>query len=589
MDAFIQQTVMSLRLHYRNRMALLYSYLFPLIFLLAFYVLYRYERVVLIRHMGELLTVGILGGACFGLPTTLVSERERGVWRRYRLAPVPTAGLVSSTIAARYAILVTAGLLQIALALLLGMPLPRHPLQLWIAFTCVSFAFVGLGLVMATMADNVPAVQALGQCIFLPMLIIGGVAVPLASLPDWAQHLSAFFPGRYAVQAIQASVNGSGLGAARFDLLALVIIGAAGCVAGGMLFRWDAQQRFAAQRGRGWIVVALAAWVAVGAMAEMRHRVATGSGAPVSAANQAAESPAGTRTPPAEPALPPEPRAALGESDTAGSAAPSRPTITETGTPAPRAGLPAGGAADRDGSVPRPAGPSGRAPEAGKPPAGREAASAAPRNAPAPPPSQSQPVQPVAPPPVAAPAGRGDGPGDATSTPKPPAQPIAATWQSVKPSDIDRDLIFTRLPPDSGIVAPIAPPDEEPPPEVLEQLDAIRVGLPAWAPARTPDLVQRARNILYIAAVPDVHQTELERFAPALVFDELEQQIPKDDLTRVLYWIALHPMDGDDSAIDQLPALGFENRGVDVEQARERAALYAVKLLGRVTGAIRRF
>lgn len=124
---------------------------------------------------------------------------------------------------------------------------------------------------------------------------------------------------------------------------------------------------------------------------------------------------------------------------------------------------------------------------------------------------------------------------------------------------------------------------------MLEQLDAIRVGLPAWAPARTPDLVQRARNILYIAAVPDVHQTELERFAPALVFDELEQQIPKDDLTRVLYWIALHPMDGDDSAIDQLPALGFENRGVDVEQARERAALYAVKLLGRVTGAIRRF
>ena len=60
------------------------------------------------------------------------------------------------------------------------------------------------------MADNVPAVQALGQCIFLPMLIIGGVAVPLASLPEWAQHLSAFFPGRYAVEALQACVTGSG-------------------------------------------------------------------------------------------------------------------------------------------------------------------------------------------------------------------------------------------------------------------------------------------------------------------------------------------------------------------------------------------
>ena len=76
-------------------MALIYGYLFPTIFLVAFWVLYRYERVPLVRHMGELLTVTALGGACFGLPTTMVSERERGVWRRYRLAPVRTGTLVA--------------------------------------------------------------------------------------------------------------------------------------------------------------------------------------------------------------------------------------------------------------------------------------------------------------------------------------------------------------------------------------------------------------------------------------------------------------------------------------------------------------
>ena len=100
----------------------------------------------------------------------------------------------------------------------LGMPLPRHPFELFVAFTFVAFAFIGLGLVIAMMADNVPAVQALGQCIFLPMLIIGGVAVPLATLPDWAQRLSSFFPGRYAVEALQACVTGNGLGAARFSV-----------------------------------------------------------------------------------------------------------------------------------------------------------------------------------------------------------------------------------------------------------------------------------------------------------------------------------------------------------------------------------
>ena len=91
MDALLHQLAISLRLHARNKMALLYSYLFPTIFLVAFWVLYRFEQVPLVRHMGELLTVTALGGACFGLPTTMVSERERGVWRRYRLTPVSTA------------------------------------------------------------------------------------------------------------------------------------------------------------------------------------------------------------------------------------------------------------------------------------------------------------------------------------------------------------------------------------------------------------------------------------------------------------------------------------------------------------------
>jgi hypothetical protein len=177
--------------------------------------------------------------------------------------------------------------------------------------------------------------------------------------------------------------------------------------------------------------------------------------------------------------------------------------------------------------------------------------------------------------------------GAAPAPAPPPQQLIAPTWQAVTRADVDRDLVFDRLPSDGGIVAPIAPADEDPPPEVLQQLDAILTAMPTWGPARVADPVQRARNILYIAGVPDVLQTELERYAPAVVFDHLQQDIPKDDLIKVLYWIALHPMEGDDTAIEQLPALGFESRAVDVEQTRERVALYAVKLLGRLVGAIR--
>jgi len=521
MRVSLQYLGVSIKLHYRNKMALIYGYLFPLVFLLAFWVLYRYESVPLVRHMGELLTVSVLGGACFGLPTTMVSERERGVWRRYRLAPVSTATLVGSTVVARYVILITAGLLQLAVALAVGMPLPKHPAELFGVFAFVSFAFIGLGLVMAMMADNVPAVQALGQCIFLPMLIIGGIAVPLASLPDWAQHLSMFFPGRYAVDALQACVNGAGLGTVRFNLLALTLIGAGGCVAAVRMFRWDAQQRFSRRHGKGWVAIALAAWVVVGLMSEYRGRVA----ARAAAAARAASTPV---TP-----QPPQPSAP---------AQPERPPAAE----APRVGT----------VQPRLSAQEARALSA-SPPKEREA----PRVAANPAPKQSN------------------------AGPELP-HAVKSSWQEVTTDDIERDLIFDRLPSDGGIVTPIAPADEEPDSEVADHYEYIREMLPSWQPGKVADPVQRVRNLLYVAAVPDVQQAAIERFAPHAVYERLQQDIPKDQLIKILYWIALHPTDGDDSAVDQVWALRFTGGAIDMQQVRDRAAIYAVKLLGRLLGKI---
>jgi ABC-2 type transporter len=547
----LQHLQISLQLHLRNKMALIYGYLFPTIFLVAFWVLYRFEQVPLVRHMGELLTVTALGGACFGLPTTMVSERERGVWRRYRLAPVSTATLVASTVAARYLLLIVAAVLQIVLAMAIGMPFPRHPFDLFVAFTCVAFAFIGLGLVITMMADSVPAVQALGQCIFLPMLIIGGVAVPLSTLPGWAQRVSSFFPGRYAVDAIQVSVNGGGLGVAGFSVLALLLIGAAGCLAGVMMFRWDAQQRFATAPGKGWVAVALAAWVAVGLAAESRGRDARTTSPSVSRSDPSPEtSPAGS-TAPSEPATPlgspsPPPPAALPEmKPTAPEVArESRPPIV---SPAP-------------GTVAVPAPAPGAEPGVTVPV----------------PPSATTPAAPPAP---APPSSSGS---LITRAGKP------ASWRDVTIDDVDRDLIFTRLPPDEGVVTPIARRDEEPDEVIGAQLEKMQAALFDWKPGKVADPVQKVRNLLFVAAVPDVFQMqELEKFVPYIVYDRIQAEIPRDDLVKILYWIATHPFEGDDKAVDELRPLGLFNGPADMETTRDRMSVYAVKLLGRITGRIK--
>ena len=110
--------------------------------------------------------------------------------------------------------------------------------------------------------------------------------------------------------------------------------------------------------------------------------------------------------------------------------------------------------------------------------------------------------------------------------------------------------------------------------------------LPSWQPGKVADPVQRVRNLLYVAAVPDVQQAPIERFAPHAVYERLQQDVPKDQLIKILYWIALHPTDGDDSAVDQVWALRFTSGAIDMQQVRDRAAIYAVKLLGRLLGKI---
>jgi ABC-2 type transport system permease protein len=385
-----------------------------------------------------------------------VSERERGVWRRYRLLPAPGGTFISSILIARLVLLVTAALLQLALGFVLGLPWPSHPAGLAVTFLFTAFAFMGIGLTIAMLVDNVPAVQALGQCIFLPMLILGGVAVQLESLPAWVQHVSAFFPGRYAVEAQQRCFTGAGLDGAGFDLLALFLMGLAGAISAAGMFRWD--RSFAPNKV--WLVVAFGMWLVVGVIAEQRDEVGRSRMADTQAVGTSQD------------------YAHLSKAST------------------------------------------------------------------------------------------------------------AMDWQGVTEAELDA-VAFDRLPLDSGIIAPVSRSDETPDPLIQPLLDQIRDGLAVWKPGNISDPAQRARNLLSVAAVPDILQMEpVERFVPRLVFARLQAVIPPRDLPKILYWIAMHPDVGDDSAIRQLRDLGLPQIQGPTKPVRGRIMIYAFKMLGRLTGKI---
>ena len=274
MRGFFNHLWMSLRLNFRNPQAVVFGYVVPVFFLFAFAAFYTKARPKepLSPYFAQLLTITILGGACFGMPIAFVSERERGVWRRYRLTPVPTAAFVGSILLARYVLVLSAALVQLGLAMwIYNMPFPAHPWRLLGAFTIVCFALLGIGLIISMVANSTHAVQALGQSLFLPMIMIGGVGVALSALPNWAKTVAAFLPGRYAVQAMETGVRNMPATSklhGPFNLVALIVIGAASTFAASKLFRWENGQKLP-RAGLAWALLSVACWAAIGLYA--RH------------------------------------------------------------------------------------------------------------------------------------------------------------------------------------------------------------------------------------------------------------------------------------------------------------------------------
>jgi hypothetical protein len=179
------------------------------------------------------------------------------------------------------------------------------------------------------------------------------------------------------------------------------------------------------------------------------------------------------------------------------------------------------------------------------------------------------------PPPVKAPTAAASAPGA-----------VLTSWRQVTRADVERDITFDRLPPDAGIVTPIADPADSPDADAAATVADVAQSLDGWAPGHVDDPVQRTRNLLAILATPDVLQQPFERFLPAVIFARIQKTTPPAEALQILYWIAMHPDSGTQPSAEELEAAGLPATGADPVTARNRAAIYGVKLLGRLMGRL---
>ena len=238
--------LLTIRLVMRTKVALFFTFIFPLVFLFVYAVLIARGNPEVVAYVfGPVITLNIMGSGFWGLGMQSVMQRERGSLRRYRLAPIGPRTILMSNLLANYLLqLPTISLLLFTALVFFHMPMKIGWLTLLILVTVGTFAFAGFGLTISSVANTMQEAQIYNNLVWVTLLFLSGVTFPLPMLPRWIQRLAMFFPSTYLVSAFQGVMaQAESLLDHWPEMLVLVTSGVFGLLFAMKLFRWEKGER----------------------------------------------------------------------------------------------------------------------------------------------------------------------------------------------------------------------------------------------------------------------------------------------------------------------------------------------------------
>lgn len=208
--------------------------------------------VVDVFHVRDVLLAGDLAWVTAGfgivaLPQALVECREHGVFRRYRVTPMPSLALIAAPLAVGAAVVVA----SLALMLVVGwvvfdIRFAGNAAMVERAFTLSYLAFAAPGIDVTSRIRNVRTALGLGLLLFAPMFVLSGSFGPRETFPavlrvvgDWLplthsyDLLTFLWPG--GTWGVETTI-GTPVWVSFAYLGAVAVV----CIAASVrLFRWD--------------------------------------------------------------------------------------------------------------------------------------------------------------------------------------------------------------------------------------------------------------------------------------------------------------------------------------------------------------
>jgi len=266
MNAYLTLIKIDVRLAFRQRIVLFFSYLMPFAFFIIFAQTFKANQGGAILQVVSMVTVlGIIGNGLFGAGIRAAQERDLNILRRYKVAPIsPLPLLVASTVTGLVVYLPFVISMFILANARYGMALPKNFGQVMIFILLGLLATRALGLIVASVANSMQESGIMVQVIYMIMLFLSGATFPTALFPNWLLSVVQFIPSTWIMTGMQGlllkneslATNWQAVGA----MILTTVLGLFLCV---KLFRWEKEEKIR-PAAKLWVLAVLFPFVVLG-------------------------------------------------------------------------------------------------------------------------------------------------------------------------------------------------------------------------------------------------------------------------------------------------------------------------------------
>ncbi len=240
------------RSYWRNPTAALFTFAFPVIFLVIFgFSSGNHEIGSLLPgvrleqyYVPSILTYGLTSACLSNLAVSMTFRRDQGILKRVRGTPLPTWAYLGGAVGSSLVVSLVLAVVTIGFGVgFFHVPFPHQIPALVVGVLVGAVAFCALGLAVATVVPNADAAPPMVNIVMFALLFISGTFYPVDPKSGLA-HVAGLFPVVHLKDALLDAViplSGHPVWDWR-DLRVVALWGAGGLFFAARRWRWETKQ-----------------------------------------------------------------------------------------------------------------------------------------------------------------------------------------------------------------------------------------------------------------------------------------------------------------------------------------------------------